>query len=339
MEAADPSTTASWQLAGSWTVAANGATSVGVTPSSGSASEQAFSFRYTDTAGTGDLSAVYAWFMSPGEFFGFNNSCVAYYNATLDLLYLSADGAFWQAPAAPGSPVILSNSQCSIDVGASAVTASGNDMILNLAMTFAPSYSGAKNLFMRADSSSGASSGWSKNGTWTSPSAASGAASTPVVTPALAAVAVVPSSGAGYRQTFDLQYSDAAGATDLATVWASFAPNSARAFPLFGCTVYYNQQQNLLYLASDEDDYIQSAAPGASAVLVNSQCSIDVGASSVTSSGTALTLALEVVFAPTYGGDKTIYMNEVSSDGISAGWTPQGSWSVPEARLSAPVQR
>ena len=339
MKAANSSTAVDWQSAGSWTVAPNGASAVGVTPASGAGNRQVFSFRYSDTAGTGDLSTVFAWFMSPSDFFGFTNSCIAYYNSSLNLLYLSADGAFWQAPVKPGSPGVLSNSQCSIDAGASGVTASGNDLILSLAMTFASSYSGGKNLFMRSDSSSGASSGWSNNGTWTALSQTLGSGASPIAPQAPAAVSVVPLSGAGYGQTFDLQYFDAAGAADLSTVWVSFAPDSARAFATIGCTAYYSQQQNLLYLVTDENDYIQSAAPGAPAVLRNGQCSIDAAAARVTASATNLTLVLPVTFTSAYAGSKSVYMNEVSADGTSAGWTMRGSWSVPQERLPPPVQR
>ena len=267
MEAADSATTVAWQPAGSWTVAPDGAWVVGVTPASGTANQQAFSFRYSDTAGTRDLSKVFAWFMSADDYFGFANSCIAYYDSSQALLYLSGDGEFWQAPVTPGTAGVLSNSQCSIDVGASGVTALGNDLILSLAMTFASSYGGSKNLFMLADSSSGASSGWSNNGTWTVLSQPSGSTASPTVTQTLAAAAVIPSSGSGSVQTFALQYSDAAGAADLSTVWASFAPSSTRAFSLVGCTAYYSQQQDLLYLVSDENDYVQSAAPESSGGL------------------------------------------------------------------------
>jgi hypothetical protein len=147
---------------------------------------------------------------------------------------------------------------------------------------------------------------------------------------------VVPLSGAGYRQTFDLQYSDAAGAADLSTVWVSFAPDSARVLTILGCTAYYSQPQNLLYLVTDENDYTQSAAPGAPAVLANGQCSINAAATRVTASGTSLTLVLPVTFTPAYGGSKSIYMNAVPADGISAGWTAQGSWSVSQERLPLP---
>jgi hypothetical protein len=339
MEAVNSSSTFDWQPAGSWTAAPNGAWTVGVTPASGAANQQVFGFRYTDTAGTRDLSSVFAWFMSPDDYFGFTNSCIAYYNSSLDLLYLSADGEFWQAPAKPGAPAVLSNSQCSIDVGASGVTASGNDLILSLAVTFNSSYSGTKNLFMRADSLSEASSGWSNKGTWTALPQASGSPASPSALQTQAAASVSPVSGAGYHQTFDLQYFDAAGAADLSTVWASFAPNSARAFPIGGCTAYYNQQQNLLYLVTDDNDFGQSAAPGTPTLLVNRQCSIDVGAARVTTSGINLTLVLPVTFAASYGGSKSIYLNQVSADGTSAGWTVEGSWSIPQERPQTPVHR
>jgi hypothetical protein len=251
---------------------------------------------------------------------------------------LSADGQFWQAPVTPGTPGVLSNSQCSIDAGASAVTASGNDMIMSLAMTFAPSFSGAKDLLMRADSLSGPSSGWTNQGTWTAPSQSMASAATPAALVTAAPATVLPASGAGYQQTFNLQYSDAAGAADLSTVWTAFAPNNDRAFSTRGCTAYYDQTQNLLFLATDDNDFSQSAPVGANAVLVNSQCAIDASAVRVSASGTDLLLVLPVTFTPAYAGSKSIYENSVSAGGTSTGWALQGSWIVPQERVTPPAQ-
>jgi hypothetical protein len=90
---------------------------------------------------------------------------------------------------------------------------------------------------------------------------------------------------------------------------------------------------------TDENEYTQSAAPGAPAILINSQCSINAAATRVTASGTGLTVALPVTFTSAYGGSKSIYMSAFSASATSAGWTVEGSWSVPQERLPPPTQK
>jgi hypothetical protein len=46
-----------------------------------------------------------------------------------------------------GAAGTLPNSQCTINVGASSVSASGNNLTLNLALTFESAYAGAKNTY------------------------------------------------------------------------------------------------------------------------------------------------------------------------------------------------
>jgi hypothetical protein len=85
------------------------------------------------------------------------------------LFFLNDAGTTWSAPVAPGTAITLSNSQCSVNVGAASMTASGVDLILNLPVTFTSAYNGSKGIYMYAASAGGTASGWTDQGSWLVP--------------------------------------------------------------------------------------------------------------------------------------------------------------------------
>jgi len=88
---------------------------------------------------------------------------LTWYVQTNHATYLrSDDGGSWLGPQTPRAPnVILSNSQCTLDVGASSAQASGTTLTLNLAFTFAPGFAGPKNVYPQAyDYRNDLGSGW-----------------------------------------------------------------------------------------------------------------------------------------------------------------------------------
>jgi uncharacterized repeat protein (TIGR01451 family) len=140
-----------------------------VTPAAGAGASQVFSLQYLDAAGSTDFSSVWVWFTSNFSTVSAPNSCMVYYTkATNQVLFLNDAGTAWSSPAAPGAAVTLSNSQCSVNLGAASVTASGTNLTLNLPVTFAAGYAGTKSTYMYAAGSS-ANSGWQNMGSWTVP--------------------------------------------------------------------------------------------------------------------------------------------------------------------------
>ena len=138
-------------------------------------------------------------------------------------------------------------------------------------------------------------SGLTQEGTWTVPGASGPAP-----------VSVTPSSGSGSSQTFAFMFSDPAGAADINS--AQIIINSSLA-TTNGCYFYlYASGSNVLYLANDAGAFQSSLPVGATGTLQNSQCSVNVGASSVMSSGTTFTLNLALSFTPAFAGSKNIYM-------------------------------
>jgi uncharacterized repeat protein (TIGR01451 family) len=317
MYAGGSSLNSGWQTMGSWTVPATSGppTTVSVTPVSGSGIQQTFVFQYADPLGATDLTSAWVWITA-----NFNPalpSCLVEYARAANQLYLYNDaGTGWLAPATPGAAGTLSNSQCSINMAAATVTTSGTNLTLSLPVTFTAAYAGAKTTYMYAGGSS-ANSGWQTMGSWT----------VPAIVTTVSAVSVTPSSGSGLEQTFALQYADPLGATDLTTVSAWFTSNFDPAAPSNSCLVYYVRATNLLFLYNDAGTgWLAPATLGAAGTLGNSQCSMNVAAASVTTSGTNLTLSLPVTFTTAYTGAKTTYMYAAGSS-ANSGWQTMGSWT------------
>ena len=159
------------QMRGTWT-ATTGATVVtadSITPASGSGAVQTFAARFSDTAGATDLAEAYVWFNATTSITA-ANSCLTYYNRPAGTVSLLNNAGTAWITASVGSAGTLQNSQCTIALGASTtVTASGNVLTLNLAMTFKPAFAGAKNVILYGASAGGMNSGWQARGTWTVP--------------------------------------------------------------------------------------------------------------------------------------------------------------------------
>jgi uncharacterized repeat protein (TIGR01451 family) len=296
-------------------------TAASVAPASGSGGSQTFTLQYADTMGVTDLTTAWVWFTANFNPASPANSCLVYYaRATNQLFLFNSAGTAWLSPATLGGAGTLSNSQCSIGVAAATVSTSGNNLTLNLPVTFTAAYAGAKSTYMYAAGSI-ANSGWQAIGSWT--------------IAAVNAVSATPSGGTGFEQTFALQYADSLGATDLTTAWVWITANFNPAAPANSCLAYYNKAANQLFLFNDAGTgSLAPATPGAAGTLSNSQCSINVAAASVGTSGTNLTLSLPVTFTAAYAGAKNTYMYAAGSSAASSGWQTMGSWTVP-ATVSA----
>jgi hypothetical protein len=300
--------------AGTWTVpVVGGPIPVSVTPNTGSGASQTFAFAFSDSAGATDITAAQ---IGINTVVSGSSACWMYYARSTNMLYLANDaGAFAISPITVGTAGTLSNSQCSINVGTSSAVPSGNTLTLNLAISFTPAFTGAKNIYMYVQNAT-QSNGFTQEGTWTVP-----AASGPVV------VSVTPNSGTGASQTFAFAFSDSAGATDITAAQIGF---NTVVSGTSACWMYYARSTNLLYLANDAGAFaISPIAVGTAGTLSNSQCSINVGTSSAVPSGNTLTLNLAVTFAsPAFTGTKNIYMY-VQNASKSNGFTQEGTWTVP----------
>ena len=137
-------------------------------------------------------------------------------------------------------------------------------------------------------------------------------------------------------QTFTFVYSDvngAAGSDIGADGYQLDALSSASA-----CYVYTTPSNNAVYLSNDAGSgWSGPFTLGSSGTLQNSQCSINVGASSGVISGNTYTLHLAITFQAAFTGTKNIYgLASQSTGGLSSGWQALGTWTV--ATSSQPPQ-
>src|SRR4029077_1388576 len=163
-------------------------TSDSVTPGSGSGSSQTFALQYGDGNGFADIASAFLLINSGTSFPG---GCATYYDNPNNAIYLANDaGTVWLGPRTVGQAGTLSNSQCTLDAGASSVSKSGNTLTVNAALTFLAGVAGAKTVSMNVIDAGGLTSNWQVKGSWTVPGGGGG----PV---APTADSVTPSSGSG----------------------------------------------------------------------------------------------------------------------------------------------
>ena len=297
---------------------------VSVAPNSGSGASQTFQFLASDSSGAADLQTVWVWF-TPVFSNSSTNTCLLYYSRAMNALNLLNDAGNTWMPMMPGTAGTLQNSQCSLDLSATTIAPSGNNLTLSIPVSFKAGYAGAKQVWMYAGGTS-ANSGWQQLGTWTAP------APPP---PTVSAVSVTPNTGSGSSQTFQFVSSDTNGATDLNQVWVwitpAFSNSSANS-----CLFFYNRAANVLNLLNDAGNAWMSMTPGTAGTQQNSQCGVDVSTTTVAPSGNNLTLSMPVSFKTGYAGAKQVWMYAAGTS-ANSGWQQRGSWTAtdPPAPVSA----
>jgi hypothetical protein len=145
-----------------------------------------------------------------------------------------------------------------------------------------------------------------------------------------AVLAVTPSSGAGLTQTFSLQFSDLSGATDITSVAVLFNTSTALAG---ACSVTYVPSQNALALLTDGGTAPGTTITPGSGTQQNSQCILNGAGSTITISGTTLTLNVSLAFQSAFAGSKSVYLQAANPAG-STGWLSKGSWTVQAGTVS-----
>jgi Domain of unknown function DUF11 len=299
----------------------------GVSPASGSGTTQTFTFTFTDPAGFADLNVLD---VLVSTFLDGRAACyfaLAPTGATTGYLYLvddADDGGY-----APGSPMPLpssnsvSNGQCTLNGAGSSISASGNQLTLNLAITFNPAFGGNKAFYMAARSKT-QNSGWQALGTWKVPGTAP-------LGPAVGGVSPARSTSSG--QTYTFTFTDTNGFLDLFVldILTNSVLNGANA-----CYIAYvptTPTNGYLYLVDDAGDggYAPGSPVGLSSgsVLQNSQCAINTAASSASASGNTLTLNLALTFKAAFAGNQVFFLAARNNGTGNSGWQAAGSVTVP----------
>ena len=303
--------TSGWQTKGAWTVAGSlPPTNVSVSPASGSGTTQMFSFVYSDPSGYADINWVNMLFQTQ---INGQNACWVQYTLASNTIDLVSDSGGSASYATLGTLGTLSNSQCTLDTGASSVSVSGNNLTITIALTFKAAFAGAKNIYMGVFNKAIVTSGWQAKGAWTV---------TGILPPAN--VSVTPNSGMGTTQAFNFTYTDPSGFADINWVNMLF---QSQLTGQSACWVQYTVANNVLYLVNDAGTSYTSAVLGTPGTLSNSQCSVDTGASSMSSSGNNLTVSPVVTFKSAFTGTKNIYMSVFNNSTVSSGWQIEGTWT------------
>jgi uncharacterized repeat protein (TIGR01451 family) len=286
---------------------------VSLSPTSGSATTQTFTFTFADTNGASNLDNVTMLFSETGSGSG---ACWLFYSRRFNLVDLYNDSATAAVgPAPPGYSTVLQNSQCALNVGSTTIASLGNQLTVVIPVTFQPSFLGTKQIYLIATNLQGVTSGWQIKGSWTL-----GSSTTPTV------VGMNPASGSGLTQIFSFTFADTGGAANIDNVTMLF---SATGSGSGACWLFYSRRFNLVDLYNDgATAAVGPAPPGYPTVLQNSQCLLNIGSTTITPNGIQLTVVIPVTFKPAFTGTKTTYLRAVDMNQADTGWRTMGTWTV-----------
>jgi uncharacterized repeat protein (TIGR01451 family) len=158
----------------------------------------------------------------------------------------------------------------------------------------------------------------------------------PLVVGITTGVGVTPSSGSGAQQVFQAVYGGSMGYQYLRWVQLLFATASDGGGQPF-CFLHYDVTGNAFWLYSDVYGFFRGpVAPGVGSVeLQGSQCALNSAQSSVSGSGSNLTLNLAVMFKA--AATRNVYMRALDWDAIDTGWQQRGTWTQVAAPTSTLV--
>jgi hypothetical protein len=161
----DGSINTGWVQKGSYTVAVVGPpvpAADSVSPSSGAGFLQTFTFVFSDSQSSANLSAAAILF---GTALVAEDSCFVVYDRNRGSIQLEWDNVMGAQIKPVSSSDTLQNSQCSI--GATSVTTTAFSTSVTLDITFETAFNGPKNIYMYgADGDGSINTGWVQKGTW-----------------------------------------------------------------------------------------------------------------------------------------------------------------------------
>ena len=96
------------------------------------------------------------------------NTCHGLYDRAANAFYLYTDDLSWaEGPLAPGAAASIENSQCAVEGSSSAALATGNDLVVKLAITVKSPFGDTnKSVYLWVKDKQGQETGWVKTGTW-----------------------------------------------------------------------------------------------------------------------------------------------------------------------------
>jgi len=255
-----------------------------------------------------------------GQNYGGVDGLSAYYNQNNNRVYLANDeGTAWLGALPPGSPNTIENSRVILHLADMSVSGTGMTLTVNWYVTFKALTSGPKNTYHNSWDDSNLKRGWRRLGTWT----VQGTNQPPV------RGTVLPASGAsdaGEAVTFTTTCSDANGWPQIKFVSFSIGQHYSGADGLYA---YYNQNAHRFYLTNDAGTaWIGKQPPGSSQDIENSRVQLNMADTSVSATGTTLTIHWSVTFKAPVTGDKHTFMNVWDDENAKSGWRSMSDWTV-----------
>lgn len=143
------------------------------------------------------------------------------------------------------------------------------------------------------------------------------------------AVSVTPPSGNIVINTvvnFKSVYSDADGWQNLskAQLLINTSTSEAKCFD-----AYYDQNTNKFYLRDDANKkWLGGYAPGSVHTVVNSYAVLDCSKSTISGSGSTLSITWAITFKTTFTGTKNLYLYVTDDKGAYQGWVNKGTCTI-----------
>ena len=291
-----------------------------ISPTSGTTTPdlaRSFSTTYSDTDGWANLKEAYLLISTSQT--TLTNSAYLYYDQNTNLLYLRNDAnTGWLGGYAPGSANTIENSYVRLNCASSTATGSVSTLTISWNLSFKPAYSGKKyNTYLSARDDTGGLVGLTYKGTYT-------VNRTPSVG------TITPSTGTGQVgvvQNFTATYADTDGWQNIQYVRLLINSSTRGTNCFYG---YYNQNTNLLYLRNDANTaWLGGYLPGSSNVIENSYARLDCSQTSISGTGTTLTVNWRLTLKTPFTGSKNTYLFVADDLNVFQGWIQRGAWSIP----------
>ncbi|MCK9614271.1 MAG: Ig-like domain-containing protein [Candidatus Omnitrophica bacterium] len=307
--------------------AANSKPAIGtITPSSGSSTtdqQTYFTTTFTDADGWQNIQFVYFIINTSTS----GSKCFyGYYNQNTNKLYLRNDANnTWFGGFAPGSSNIIENSYVKLNCANTTITGSGTTLSVKWAVAFKPIFYGSKKTYLYVKDDANAYKSWTQKGTWISNRP-------PVIG------TITPASGStspNQQVMFTTTFSDPDGYKNIQ--YGLFLINTS-ASQVNCLYAYYNQNTNKFYLANDTgSSWLGGFTPKSTNVIENSYVKLDCSKSTVSGSGTTLTVKWAVTFKSTFGGAKNTYLYVKDDYDAYVNWAQKGTYTINVPDTTAPT--
>ncbi len=309
-----------WKQLGTWLVnrpaVAGNVTEVGAVVPPGKT--VAVNAAYSDPDGYGNIQSVQ---LLINKTLGGTGSVWVRYDRPDNKLYLrSGDNTKWLGPIVPGSSSSLDNGRAVLVGANTRVSATGTTLKVSWGLKFNAAFSGERyNLYSVAVDRFGSLTElpWLKKGTYG-------------VSAAPSAEALSPYSSVSRPDTnitVTSTLADPDGATDIATARLLVSTSLSQ---VKAVSLKYVASTNRLYLLDDAGTTWRGGlAPGATATVSNTYGTLRAATTTVSRSGTKLTIKWSLSFRTPYSGRRyNVYSLADDSLGVSSGYKLIGNWTV-----------